>query len=122
MISPYPAQPNKGPSDHPPAGAAALAAFLSAPVCVEAPTLAHAPATLKPAFLLPSHSHEARQAWRQVVGNVADFLGCSDDEKADMLYQLESPSFLAAVLAIAKGYCLASQQSLALLKAGDTYT
>ncbi|WP_293931277.1 hypothetical protein [Iodobacter sp.] len=114
MTSPYSAQPS--PSEHPTVGAAALAAFLSAPVCVEAPT------TLKPAFLLPSHSREARQAWRQVVGNVADFLGCSQDDKADMLNQLETPSFLAAVLAIAKGYCLASKQSLAILKAGDTYT
>jgi hypothetical protein len=115
MTSPHSAQPARDLSQ-PTAGASALAAFLSAPVCVEVP------ATLKPAFLLPSHSREARQAWRQVVGDVADFLGCSDDEKADMLNQLESPSFLAAVLAIAKGYCLASQQSLALLKAGDTHT
>jgi hypothetical protein len=101
------AQTECGLSENPPAGAAALAAFLSAPAKALPP---------KPAFLLPGYSREVRLVWRQVLNNVADFLACSYDDKVFLFAQVEDPSFLSAVLAIAKGYQLAPVQSLAFLE------
>ncbi|MEJ2794261.1 hypothetical protein WAE56_12675 [Iodobacter sp. LRB] len=99
------AQPECGLSEIPPAGAAALAAFLSAP------PQALPPAQLKPAFLLP-----VRPMWRQVLNNVADFLACSHEDKVFLFAQIENLGFLSAVLAIAKGYQLVPAQSLAMIE------
>jgi hypothetical protein len=104
------ARPECGLSENPPAGAAALAAFLSAPA------KAMPPAQLKPAFLLPGHSREVRLVWRQVLNNVADFLACSHEDKVFLFAQIEDSGFLSAVLAIAKGYQLAPAESLAFLE------
>jgi hypothetical protein len=101
------AQPECGLSENPPVGAAALAAFLSAPAKALPP---------KPAFLLPGHSREVRLVWRQVLNNVADFLACSHEDKVFLFAQIEDPGFLSAVLAIAKGYQLASAKSLAMIE------
>ncbi|AZN35396.1 hypothetical protein [Iodobacter ciconiae] len=77
------AQPECGLSENPPAGAAALAAFLSAPA------QALPPIQLKPAFLLPGHSREVRLVWRQVLNNVAEFLACSHEDKVFLFAQID---------------------------------